>query len=153
MTDIYDIKLLLLWRPINVIYSLIILFILIIAYYFLFIKKNNEVVEEKKLIKRPKIKNIDYTRLVQDIKQNLETYNTEKFYHQIDKILRLYLEKQDSKNLETLTLKEIENLELDNIFKNLLKSIYFKEYSNNMDDNIQTRKEILHKLENLILNK
>jgi hypothetical protein len=50
-------------------------------------------------------------------------------------------------------LKEIENLQLDDIFKKLLKEIYFKEYSNILEDNLENRKEYIQKLKNLVLNK
>jgi hypothetical protein len=40
-------------------------------------------------------------------------------------------------------LTELENLKIDKIFIDLLKSIYFKEYSKNIEDNIELRKKYL----------
>ena len=149
MTDIYDIKPLLLWIPINLVYSLIILIILIIAYLLIFRKKENKIVIQEKI--EEKVIDIDYKSLITDLEKNIEKYDQETFYHKIDKILRLYLAGKWYKNIKSLTLKELENLQLDTIFIDLLKSIYFKEYANNLEDSISIRKEYIEKLKKMLL--
>ncbi len=152
MTDIYDIKDLLLWNCINLIYSLIFIVLFVIIYFILFKKETKQVIKQK-VQEKPKIKNIDYATLIQDLENNLDNYSSEEFYNKIDKILRLYLSNIWFDNIQTLTLIELEKIELDEIFINLLKSIYFKEYAQNIEDNIELRKEFLEKLKNLVLNK
>jgi len=149
MTDIYDIKAIIFWVPINILYSLIILLILIIAYWFLFkTTKKQEVIE----FKIPEIRKIYH--LIEDLEENIQTYKTDEFYHQLDKILRLYLSnKKRIHNIEELTLKEMEQLDLDSVFIDILKNIYFKEYAKDIEDNLNVRKEYLEKLKNLIIYK
>lgn len=153
MTDIYDIKPLLLWNCINLIYSLIFIVLFVLAYFILFKKGTKQVIKQEVIQEKPKIKNIDYATLIQELENNLDNYSSEEFYHKIDKILRLYLSSIWFNNIQTLTLIELEKIKLDEIFVNLLKSIYFKEYAQNLEDNIELRKEFLEKLKNLVLNK
>ncbi len=153
MTDIYDIKPLLLWNCINLIYSLIFIVLFVLAYFILFKKETKQVIKQEVIQEKPKIKNIDYIPLIQELENNLDNYSSEEFYHKIDKILRLYLSSIWFNNIQTLTLIELEKIKLDEIFVNLLKSIYFKEYAQNLEDNIELRKEFLEKLKNLVLNK
>jgi len=153
MTDIYDIKDLLLWDYANLIYSLIFIILFVLAYFILFKKGTKQVIKQEVIQEKPKIKNIDYATLIQDLENNLDNYSSEEFYHKIDKILRLYLSSIWFDNIQTLTLTELEKIKLDEIFINLLKSIYFKEYAQNIEDNIELRKEFLEKLKNLVLNK
>ena len=153
MTDIYGIKPLLLWNCINLIYSLIFIIFFAIIYFILFKKGTKQIVQKEVIIEKPKIKNIDYATLIQELENNLDNYSSEEFYHEIDKILRLYLSSIWFNNIQTLTLTELKKRELDEIFINLLKSIYFKEYTQNLEDNIEVRKEFLEKLKNLVLNK
>lgn len=154
MTDIYDIKPLLFWDYANLIISLVFIIIFVIVYFILFKKENRQIkVKKKVIIEISKIKKVDYISLLQDLESNLETYNSEIFYHKVDKILRLYLSSIWFKKIEFLTLTELENLKIDKIFIDLLKSIYFKEYSKNIEDNIELRKKYLWKLKDLVLNK
>ena len=153
MTDIYDIKPLLLWNCINLIYSLIFIVLFVLAYFILFKKGTKQVIKQEVVQEKAKIKNIDYATLIQELENNLDNYSSEEFYHKIDKILRLYLSSIWFNNIQTLTLIELEKIKLDEIFINLLKSIYFKEYAQNLEDNIELRKEFLEKLKNLVLNK
>jgi len=148
MTDIYDIKGIILWVPINILYSLIILLILIIAYWFLFKTSKKQAIQEVIVVKKPT--NIDFTQLIEDLEKNIQIYNTEEFYHQVDKILRLYLSnKKWIKNIEKLTLKEVEQLDIDSSFIDILKNIYFKEYAKDIEDSLDTRKEYLEKLKKM----
>ena len=147
MTDIYDIKGIVLWLPINILYSLIILLVLIIAYWFVFKVSKKQIKQEIIIVEEPKIKNIGFKQLIEDLEKNIQIYNTEEFYHQIDKILRLYLSnKKWIQNIEKLTLKEVEQLNIDSSFIDILKSIYFKEYAKDIEDSLDTRKEYLEKI-------
>jgi len=154
MTDIYDIKAIILWVPIDITYSLIVLLILIISYWLLFLNNKKQIKQEIIIVEESKIKNIDFDKLIKSLEKNIQIYNTEQFYHQIDKILRSYLSNEKGiYNIEELTLKEIEQLDLDIIFRDILKNIYFKEYSKNVGDSLDIRKEYLEKLKNLIIYK
>jgi len=153
MTDIYDIKTIILWVPINMIYSLIILLFLFIAYWVLFLRNKKQTEQKIIIITPPKIKDINFNELIDNLEKNIQIYNTEQFYHQIDKILRLCLyNKKKIQNIEKLTLNELEDLWLDITFKEILKNIYFKEYAKDIKDNLDIRKEYLKKIKNLILN-
>jgi len=152
MTDIYDIKPLLLWNPINIFYSIIILIILIFYYYILFFRKNTQT-NIKDWIITHKITNINYKEMISKLEKNINTYDENIFYSKINKILRLYLQSQWYKTIWSSTLKEIKNIEIDSMFKELFKDIYLKEYSLNIEKNIIKRKEYLEKIKFLILNK
>lgn len=154
MTDIYDIKPLLLWNYINLSISLIFIIIFVIVYFVLFKKRNRQLEPENEIIiEIPKVRKIDYMPLLQDIENNLEFYNSEVFYHKIDKILRLYLNSIWFRNIKFLTLKELEKIKLDKIFIDLFKNIYFKEYSKSIEDSVKLRQKYLLELKNLVLNK
>ncbi len=153
MTDIYDIKWLLLWDYMNLTFSLIFIVIFIISYFLLFYRKKETKVEQKIIVEPIKHKEIDYDKLVNELENNILNYNEEVFYHKIDKILRLYIFQKWYKNIESLTLEELNKLNLDNIFINLFKNIYFKEYAENIKDNLELRKEYLQRIKDLVLNK
>jgi len=147
MTDIYDIKGIVLWLPINILYSLIILLVFIIAYWFVFKVSKKQIKQEIIIVEEPKIKNIDFEKLIEDLEENIQIYKTDEFYHKLDKILRLYLSnKKRIYNIEELTLKEVEQLDLDSVFIDILKNIYFKEYAKDIEDSLNTRKKYLEKM-------
>jgi predicted AlkP superfamily phosphohydrolase/phosphomutase len=49
-----------------------------------------------------------------------------------------------------MTFKEINNLELSNDLKDLIKSIYYKEYMKEIDDNNETRKKFIEDIKKII---
>ena len=139
MTDIYDIKPLLLNPPINVTYSLIFLVVFIVLYFLLFYKK-----EEKKVIvlNNKKSEKIDVNDILKDLEQNIEKHSKDEFYHKLDKAIRIYLKNTKNIDIDNLSFKEIEQLDLDDDLKSYLKEVYYKEYDNRKDD-LETRKRDL----------
>jgi hypothetical protein len=49
-----------------------------------------------------------------------------------------------------MTFKEISNLDLSNDLKNLVKSIYYKEYMKDIDDNNEIRKKMIEDIKKII---
>jgi hypothetical protein len=50
-----------------------------------------------------------------------------------------------------MTFKEINNLELSNDLKDLIKSIYYKEYMKEIDDNNEIRKNLIADIGKMIM--
>jgi hypothetical protein len=50
-----------------------------------------------------------------------------------------------------MTFKEINNLELSNVLKDLIKSIYYKEYMKEIDDNEEIRKNLIADIGKMIM--
>jgi len=49
-----------------------------------------------------------------------------------------------------MTFDEIQKLELDNSLKNIIKSIYYKEYVKKIDDSREIRMNFIYKIKELI---
>ena len=141
MTDIFPIKSLVNPYPIALIPTIfaIILWVLI----FFLINKN------KKQIKNTKQETIKPT--LKKIKLNCEQIlNSDNFYKEIEKVLRDYLQIQWIKKSHSLSFKEIEQLKIDETLKDILKSVYFKQYKLRIEDNQQNKKKICELAKNLI---
>ena len=152
MNDIYDIKNTFLGFPINITNSLI--FIIFIIWLFIYLKilfKKSELedkLEEIVLIKKEAKNYADI--LIQFKKQYLES-KSEIFYSKLIEILREILEEKENKNIVKMTFEEINTLDIENDLKNLIKDIYFKEYTKNVhDDTVEYRKELILKVKKII---
>lgn len=151
MTDIYDIKDIILGFPINFIYtSIYILFIFIIyfIYKYLINKKDDKIIvnNEEKFEKEE----IDFNKILQDYELKSIDEDSEKFYSGLIEILRDILESFWNKNISKMTFEEIQKLNLDENLKNLIKSIYYKEYVKKIEDNREIRKNYIEKIKKLI---
>ena len=135
MTDIYDIKNLVSSIPINFVYTAIILAVAMILYIFLINQK-----EETKIVKI-KVKKENINDLIKDLEQNIDKFDKDTFYRKLDYILRLIVKEKYNKNIKNLSYKELNKLDIDNILKDFIKNIYFKEYAKNIDDNEEIRQK------------
>ena len=150
MTDIYDIKDVLLSFPINITYSLVYLVFLIILFiiYKNLINKNDEkIIELTNEVIRPK-KN--YYEILEDFKKDYLDKNEKIFYSKLLYILREILEYKWERNISKMTFKQISNLDLSNDLKNLVKSIYYKEYMKDIDDNKKIREKLIEDIKKII---
>jgi len=150
MTDIYDIKDVLLSFPINITYSLVYLIFLIILFiiYKNIINKNDEkIIELTNEVIRPK-KN--YYEILEDFKKDYLDKNEKIFYSKLLYILREILEYKWERNISKMTFKQISNLDLSNDLKNLVKSIYYKEYMKDIDDNKEIREKLIEDIKKII---
>jgi len=138
MTDIYDIKNLVSSIPINFVYTAIILAVAMILYIFLINQK-----EETKIIKI-KVKKENINDLIKDLEQNIDKFDKDTFYRKLDYILRLIVKEKYNKNIKNLSYKELNKLDIDNILKDFIKNIYFKEYAKNIDDNEEIRQKYVN---------
>jgi len=150
MTDIYDIKDVLLSFPINITYSLVYLIFLLILYFIYknIINKNDEkIIESVREIIKPKK---DYLDILENFKKNYLDKNEKIFYSKLLYILREILENKWEKNISKMTFKQINNLDLSNNLKNLVKSIYYKEYMKDIEDNKEIRKKLIEDIKKII---
>jgi len=150
MTDIYDIKDVLLSFPINITYSLVYLIFLLILYFIYknLINKNDEkIIELTNEVIRPK-KN--YYEILEDFKKDYLDKNEKIFYSKLLYILREILEYKWERNISKMTFKQISNLDLSNDLKNLVKSIYYKEYMKDIDDNKEIREKLIEDIKKII---
>ena len=150
MTDIYDIKDVLLSFPINITYSLvylIFLIILFIIYKNIISKKDEKIIESVREVIKPKK---DYYDILENFKKDYLDKNEKIFYSKLLYILREILEYKWEKNISKMTFKEISNLELSNNLKNLVKSIYYKEYMKDIDDNKEIREKMIEDIKKII---
>ncbi len=151
MNDIYDIKDILLSFPINITYSLIYLIFLLILFFIYknFIEKNNdgEIIEIKSEIIKPKK---DYYKILEKFKKDYLNQKENIFYSKLLYILRDILEFKWENNISKMTLKEINNLDLNINLKNLIKSIYYKEYMRDINDNNEIREKFIEDIKKII---
>lgn len=142
----YDIKPLLNEEPFNLFYTTIFIIIWLVVYWLLFIKNKNTQTtkQEYKNIYQP-----NFNKEIEDLNQNINL-PTEIFYKKLNKILKDIIYFKSWKNVSNLTYQEIEKLDLDDMFKDLLKSTYFKEYAPLIEDNPDIRKKYINNLKILV---
>ena len=142
----YDIKPLLNEEPFNLFYTTIFIIIWLFVYWVLFIKNKNTQTtkQEYKNIYQP-----NFNKEIEDLNQNINL-PAEIFYKKLNKILKDIIYFKSWKNVSNLTYQEIEKLDLDDMFKDLLKSTYFKEYAPLIEDNPDIRKKYINNLKILI---
>jgi len=143
----YDIKPLLNEEPFNLFYTTIFIIIWLFVYWVLFIKNKNTQTtkQEYKNIYQP-----NFNKEIEDLSQNINNLPAESFYKKLNKILKDIIYFKSWKNVSNLTYQEIEKLDLDDMFKDLLKSTYFKEYAPLIEDNPDIRKKYINNLKILI---
>ena len=161
MTQINDIKPIMLWFPINILNTILFILFLVIL-YFIWRYFNN-----KKDIKIEKIKtNFWKVWSIDDFLKDLENlekefFNSEKdiFYQKLSKILKNIFLYKTKKDISKMTLNEILSTEgfnpLNNsknskFLKDLISNIYFKEYAKKIDDNEEIRKNLILEIKKLI---
>ena len=142
----YDIKPLLNEEPFNLFYTTIFIIIWLVVYWLLFIKNKNTQTtkQEYKNISKP-----NFNKEIEDLSQNINL-PAEVFYKKLNKILKDIIYFKSWKNVSNLTYQEIEKLDLDDMFKDLLKSTYFKEYAPLIEDNPDIRKKYINNLKILV---
>lgn len=142
----YDIKPLLNEEPFNLFYTTIFIIIWLVVYWLLFIKNKNTQTtkQEYKNIYQP-----NFNKEIEDLTQNTNL-SAEIFYKKLNKILKDIIYFKSWKNVSNLTYQEIEKLDLDDMFKDLLKSTYFKEYAPLIEDNPDIRKKYINNLKILV---
>lgn len=154
MNDIYDIKDTLLWLPINITNSLIfIVFIIVLFFILKYLLKKEEKIEEiqEEVVEKAEVK--DYIDILKEFEENYMYSQSEVFYSKLLEIVREILDEKENKSISKMTFEEINNLNIDNLIKNLIKEIYFKEYMEYVThDNHEYRKELIEKVLLIIKN-
>ena len=153
MSDIYDAKYILLGDPISIIYSVVfVLFIIIMLFLFKYFNKKEVVYKEKKLnYVEEEIKYVNYIKIFENLEENYKNLKPEVFYKELSFIIRWYLEQERNvDNISKMTFREIRKLKLDKRIEKLIENIYFKEFSKNILDNEEIRKEIMLAVKTLI---
>lgn len=151
MTDIYDIKDIILGFPIDFIYSsiyILFIFILYFIYKYLINKKDSKIEIINDII--VKKQEIDFNKILQEFELKFIDKNSEKFYSWLLEILRDILESFWNKNISKMTFEEISKLNLDNGLKDIIKSIYYKEYVKQIEDSKEIRVSLINKIKELI---
>ena len=97
-----------------------------------------------------KIQKRNFDKIILDFEKKYLNENHSIFYSKLIEILRDILETKWIKNISKMTFSQINNLQLDEQIKLLLKNIYYKEYSKNIIDNEQIRLEYISKTKELI---
>lgn len=150
MTDIYDIKDVILWFPLNIFNTLVFLIFLISFYIFLkylFSRKDKNLVVENI---EENIEKINYSILLDDVENKYINSDYSIFYTQLSSIIRWILLNKWHKNISKMTYDEIKNIGLDKNIEDIIYGVYFKEYSNWVNDNLNDRKNYISKVRWLI---
>lgn len=152
MEDIYDIKDIFLWFSININYSItfiLFLVILFLIYKYLLNKNTNKIVIEEKIIKKEEeIK--DFNIILNDFKKKYIEEDEKVFYSKLLYILRWILEQDWNKNISKMTFSEINDLDLDNKLKELIKNLYYKEYIEKIEDDKELRNSYIKEIKKII---
>lgn len=150
MVEIYNIKETFLLIPINFMYSIFfLLFIIIIYFIYIFILKNNN---KKILSKEDKpliIKKIDFIKILDNFEKTYIEKEKWEFYSKLLEILREVYKYKNKQDIWKLTFDEINKLGLDQNLKDLIKNIYFKEYSRLIDDNDEIRRKLISEVKGM----
>ena len=152
MTDIYDIKQNLLGLPINIVYSiffLIFIIFLIFLYKFLENNKNNRK-KSTEGFSHLKVKKINFSKISSNFEEKYLRENKTIFYSKLLEILREIYKYKNKKDIWKLTFDEINKLNLDNNLKLLIKNLYFKEYSREVEDSEEVRKKLILEVREII---
>jgi len=151
MTDIYDIKDIILWFPFNIINSLIYVFFIFVLYflYKYILNKNWEKYIDTVIIQKDFIEK-DFTKEIKIFEKKYIDSSKEIFYKNIIALLREILEFNWEKNISKMTFQEIKKLNLDTKLKELIKNIYYKEYKKEIQDNIEVRKQYIKEIKKII---
>lgn len=154
MNDIYDIKSTFLWFPINITNTLIFLWFIIILYYLLkSLNKKEEILEIKSEVIEEKVIKKNYMDLLIEFEKKYIDSNKDLFYSKLIEILKEIIKENISKDISKMTFEEINNLNIDNLIKNLIQEIYFKEYMEYVTEDTQVyRKELIEKVLLIIKN-
>lgn len=152
MTDIYDIKQNLLWMPINFLYSIFFLIFIIFLYFFYkFLEKRKNYKKKSTEISKPLIvKEIDFIKILDNFEKKYLQENKENFYSKLLQILREIYKYKNKEDIWKLTFDEINKLNLDQNLKKLIKNIYFKEYSRDIEDDEEIRKNLILEVREII---
>ncbi len=154
MTDIYDIKDLLLWFPLNIFNTIIFLLFLFFIFFLdkIFFKKKNIKIVKK--IKKGEVivKKTDFNKILSNFEKKYLDKDFQIFYSKLAYILKEIIKQKENKDVSKMTFKEIEKFSLDNDLKNLIKQIYFREYSKDLDDNVEIRKSLINKVKKYLKN-
>lgn len=153
MEDIYDIKGILLWIPINYMYSIVFtlfLLILFIIYKYILSKNNANLRESINFANNENFIKKDFYKILNDF-ENIYLKETENiFYSKLLYIFREILEYNWEKNISKMTLEEINKLKLNNNIKSLIKNLYYKEYMEKIKDNNEIRKQFIEDIKKII---
>jgi len=149
MNDIYDIKDIFIGFPINIFYSLLFISFLIIllVFYKNILEKKNKQINKVNIIKEK----VDFSLIILDFEKEYLELKSSIFYAKLLEILRKILEEKWNNNISKMTFKQINNLNLDDSLKNMIKSIYYKEYTEKIEDNKKIRLDFIKEIKKLII--
>jgi len=139
--------------PINYIISFILIIFFIIVYFYFF---HEEKIESKEEVKKekPKKRQIkqekDFNIIIKNIEENHLEDPKDFFYKELSYILKEILEEKWYKKIWTMTFDEINNIKIWDELKNLIKQLYYKEYSKFINDNLEIRKKYINEIKKLI---
>lgn len=147
-----DINPIMTWLPVNIFYSIIFIFFVILLYFlWKYLEKNkSKNFIEKNIIKEEKIEKINFKEILYNFEKKYLTANKEIFYSKLAEILKYFLKQEKNIDILKMTYKEFSKINLDNKILNLLKNIYFKEYSQNIEDSEEVRKNLILEIKKLI---
>lgn len=153
MNDIYDIKSTFLWLPINITNTLIFLLFIIILYYLLkLLNKKEEKIEIKPVIIEEKVVTKNYVDILNEFEKKYIDSLKDIFYSKLIEILKEIIQEKITKDISKMTFEEINKLDIDDLIKNLIKDIYFKEYMEYViQDNYEYRKELIDKVRDYLI--
>ncbi len=152
MTDIYDIKSIILWNFINIYYSILYIIFVIILYFIFkkfFVKKKFKKPHPNPLLQERE-KDFDFEKKLKDFEKIFLNKNSEIFYSKLIEILKEILQNSWIKNISKMTFEEINNLKIKQNLKDLIKQIYYKEYKLKIKDSEEIRKNLISEVKKLI---
>lgn len=129
MTDIFDIKWLLIWFNFYYLNTIILIVVFLwLLLFYLFInnkKKNIEIIT----IEKNEDEIYDFKSILSSLEERYNYLDSKVFLKDVNHIFRLFLEQEKKyDNFSKLTLEQILDYDLEHDYISFLKDLYFKEY-------------------------
>ena len=144
----YDIKPVINWEFINITLSLIILVVWGFLYFLLNTKPTTT--QQPEIDFNSLLPVINFSKFIKELENSL-MIDSNTFYAKIANLLKLIIQDKFNLNVQALTLEEIEKLPIEEDLKDILASVYYKEFTKPINDDIEKRKKYINQIK-VILN-
>lgn len=151
MTDIFDIKWLIIWFNLSYLNTILLIVVILwlLIYFFINYKKKDI---EIQTIEKVEEEIYDFKNLLASLEERYNFLDSKAFLKEVNHIFRLFLEQEKKyENFSKLTLEQVLSYDLQHDYISFFKDLYFKEY-NELTLETDEKKAIFDNLVKIISN-